>query len=179
MHGLKKAVLILKLDKPLFKTVAYFSLGLFMAGIVAFLKHYFMVYNSTPSERIGYYLTIPTNNIEYGNIYTITISDHYMKIIKSLGFHADSLLKRIVGIPGDKIMITESGVLLNNRLLPKSKAKKIVRGVFLEPVAIGFKYRLQKDEYWVMGEVSNSYDSRYFGVVRRNQILKKAIFLVE
>jgi type IV secretory pathway protease TraF len=47
----------------------------------------------------------------------------------------------------------------------------------LNRLTIGTKYILNKNEYFLLGEGSNSYDSRYFGVVKNDDLRYKAILL--
>ena len=171
----------LKLDSPIIKTSAYFLLGLGIAAVVACGKHYFIAYNPTLSEPIGYYLTIPEWNIKPENVYMITIPEHYMSIIKKLGYNANSgmLLKKVIAKSGDTVAITESGVVINNKLIPDSKAAQSARGVNLDPQPIGYNHVLSNGEYWVLGNTAHSYDSRYFGVITEHQVHKRAIFMFE
>ena len=81
------------------------------------------------------------------------------------------LLKKIVGFSGDKFCIKDNKVYLNN----------VIKGVVLDKNQRGFDLpklkicrKLSYDEAVVMGENIDSYDSRYFGVVRK-QILRRAI----
>jgi type IV secretory pathway protease TraF len=103
-----------------------------------------------------------------------------MQIIKKLGYHADgTLLKELIAHDGDVVEIKKDGVYINNLLVPNSKSQSYVRNVNLLPVPIGYAHKLQNDEYWFIGQSSNSFDSRYFGVISVNQIKKRAIFLFD
>lgn len=144
--------------------------------------------NISISEPIGYYVKLPRpNKIQRGQKYLICVNNNrYIHILKRLGLPSSSgecagnlpyLIKQVVGISGDVIEITASGVLINNKLQPNSKSFTFARGINLYPLPIGYKTILHKDEYFVLGITPHSVDSRYFGIVKRNQIYKQ-VFLI-
>jgi signal peptidase I len=79
----------------------------------------------------------------------------------------DAFIKRIVGIPGDRIEITEGRVYLNGQLLDEDYiAKEDTRGNGLDAQVI------PPNSYIVLGDFrSNSYDSRFWGLVPRENII--------
>lgn len=144
--------------------------------------------NISISEPLGHYLKLPiSGKIRRGNRYLICIpNDNYIGILKRLGlpdtfgqcqFDTPYLIKQVVGIPNDKIEITKYGVLVNNKLQPNSFSFKSARGINLNPLPIGYKTILAKDEYFMLGITPHSVDSRYFGIVKKNQIYKQVILI--
>jgi signal peptidase I len=79
----------------------------------------------------------------------------------------DAFIKRIIGIPGDRIEITEGRVYLNGQLTNENYiAKEDTHGTELEAQII------PPNSYIVLGDFrSNSYDSRYWGLVPRENII--------
>jgi signal peptidase I len=86
-------------------------------------------------------------------------------------------LKRIIGLPGERLKISDNKVILFNDVNPK--------GVVLheEYIDIGNNTDgeqlvvLKDDEYFVMGDNrENSYDSRRFGAISRKAIIGRAWF---
>ena len=86
-------------------------------------------------------------------------------------------VKRIIGIPGDRISITANAVIVNGHTLdetyiapldPKApENNSVLPGITLGP-----------NQYFVMGDNrQNSTDSRYFGYVPRANIIGKAEFV--
>jgi conjugative transfer signal peptidase TraF len=74
------------------------------------------------------------------------------------------LIKRVVGVAGDRVTATDHGVEINGQPVPNSRPLDLdakgqalphVRGIFT----------LKQGEIWTAGEHSNSFDSRYFGPV--------------
>jgi conjugative transfer signal peptidase TraF len=75
------------------------------------------------------------------------------------------LIKRVVGVAGDRVTVTNHGVEINGQPVPNSKPLDLdtkgqalphVRGIFM----------LKQGEIWTAGEHPNSFDSRYFGFVK-------------
>lgn len=82
-------------------------------------------------------------------------------------------IKRIIGVPGDEIMITEDG-----RVLCNGKEEKEGYGITKPGNELRYPIKLEKEEYFVMGDNrENSADSRTFGVIKRNELKGKAILL--
>jgi conjugative transfer signal peptidase TraF len=78
------------------------------------------------------------------------------------------LMKKLVGIPGDQVAITDQGVTINGQIIKNSKLKFMRFAIMILP---GYSHTLQSDEYWLMSDYNaNSLDSRYFGPVSRSQI---------
>ncbi|HAA27862.1 MAG TPA: signal peptidase I [Cyanobacteria bacterium UBA8553] len=81
----------------------------------------------------------------------------------------DTFIKRVIGLPGEKVEIKEGRVYVSDRLLPE---KYIDEKLMYQwgPVTV------PSNSYLVMGDNrDNSYDSRYWGFVPRDNILGKAV----
>ncbi|MBQ5484680.1 MAG: signal peptidase I [Lachnospiraceae bacterium] len=85
-------------------------------------------------------------------------------------------IKRIIGLPGETVQITEEGkIMINGKQLKEDFGLAPIRdpGVAETEVCLG------KDEYFVLGDNRNSSeDSRFFDVgnIRRSQIIGRALF---
>ena len=75
------------------------------------------------------------------------------------------LIKRVMGVAGDRVTVTNHGVEINGQPVPNSRTLDLdtkgralphVRGIFT----------LKQGEIWTAGEHPNSFDSRYFGPVK-------------
>lgn len=79
-------------------------------------------------------------------------------------------VKRVVGLPGEKVKIVESKVYVNDKLL---KQEYLAFDVLTLPEG---SWDIAAGKYFVMGDNrENSNDSRFFGPVEKRFILGKAI----
>lgn len=87
--------------------------------------------------------------------------------------HSSVYVKRIIGLPGEKITIRKGRVYVNGKMLkddPLLNDKMHYSGIAKNGVELG------EDEYFVLGDNrNNSYDSRYeqVGVVKKSDIIGK------
>jgi signal peptidase I len=81
----------------------------------------------------------------------------------------DTFIKRLIGLPGEKVEIKEGRVYINDQLL---REKYIAEKLIYQwgPVTVS------PNSYLVMGDNrDNSYDGRYWGFVPRDNIIGKAV----
>jgi signal peptidase I len=88
-------------------------------------------------------------------------------------------IKRVIGIPGDKIMIKGGSVYLNEKLLDESaylsSDVKTYEGAFL---AEGQAVTVPENEYFVLGDNrGESSDSRTWGFVTKDEIVGKSLLV--
>ena len=82
-------------------------------------------------------------------------------------------VKRIVGLPGEKVEVKNERVYINGKLLAEPY---LAYGVLSDPDG---SWTLKNNEYFVMGDNRpGSNDSRYFGPVESRFLLGKAIAIV-
>lgn len=94
-------------------------------------------------------------------------------------YHDASLyIKRIIGVPGDKVIIKDGMVYINGELLsddPMIQDIMYYSGIAENEVILG------EDEYFVLGDNrNNSYDSRYdqVGIVNKNKIIGRVLIRI-
>ena len=81
------------------------------------------------------------------------------------------LIKRIIGLPGDKVRVTDGEVFVNDQLVDEPYINDITRSEIREVEVPG-------GSVYVMGDNrNNSSDSRYWGPLDAGVILGKAIFV--
>jgi len=88
-------------------------------------------------------------------------------------------IKRVIGIPGDTVMIKNGDVYVNGRLLNQdaflTSSAKTYGGSFLRE---GLAVTIPPDSYFVMGDNrSGSSDSREWGFVPLDSIIGKSFFV--
>jgi signal peptidase I len=89
--------------------------------------------------------------------------------LKKEGYR-EAFVKRIIGIPGDRVEIKEGQVRVNDRLLVESYVDKDLAGGRDFPAQT-----VPPNFYLVLGDNrNNSYDSRYYGFIPRKNIIGRA-----
>jgi conjugative transfer signal peptidase TraF len=161
-----------------------------LIGLICVVAFYdrFMIKNVSISEPLGYYLKLPVGTIEPNKRYLICLEDKkYIDVLQKLGLLKSKnqcptgtvyLMKQVAGMPHDLVQITESGVLINGVLQQNSKGVAKAKGISLYPLPIGYKHILKSNEYFMMGITPTSIDSRYFGVINRNQFYYRAFLFL-
>ncbi len=114
---------------------------------------------------IGIYIKILTNKFEIGDI---------------IIFHSEekksNLLKYIAGYEGHEYCFDFEGILwINGFPLVQKNIKKYPEKLSTE----SFCQILKKDELLVLGDHPNSYDSRYFGPIKKQQIIAQVELALE
>ena len=87
---------------------------------------------------------------------------------------SESLLKRVVGIPGDKLRVIPSGLLLGNDLIFSTDTEKpwnMLRP-FLKTILVqGGELIIPKGNFLILGDNrNNSFDSLHFGLIEEKNI---------
>jgi signal peptidase I len=128
-------------------------------------------------EKISYYFRAP----ERGDVVVFNPT----KTLKAQGFH-DALIKRVIGVPGDRVEIKNGGVYVNYQRLSESyvanREPTLIetcngqdsngKSPFLSQPAI-----IPKDSILVLGDHRiNSYDGRCWGLVSKKDVVGRATF---
>ncbi len=90
------------------------------------------------------------------------------------------IIKRVAGLPGETVRIADGRVWINGEPLCSPPVFRRIRycnaGAFRNPAN---RFRLAPGRYFVLGDFSaDSYDSRYWGGLRRDQICGRAVAIV-
>jgi len=85
-------------------------------------------------------------------------------------------IKRVIGLPGEKISISDGKVYINNSI---HEENYIPFGVITEPNGDNKEWQLSTNEYFLMGDNRpGSNDSRYFGPIEKRFFLGKATTVI-
>ena len=131
--------------------------------------------NITPSVKIGIYITRKYENQIPLKKGTYVIFHKPKKATKNREFYQD-FLKEIVGVYGDDIEIIDNKVYINGEF-KGDIFEKDSYGNSIRTLKAG-KLELKKDEYFVMGTNPKSYDSRYWGAIKQDEILFYGTFCI-
>jgi conjugal transfer pilin signal peptidase TrbI len=85
--------------------------------------------------------------------------------------------KLVVGLPGDKIQIKNETVFVNGDAVAHINPG-IYRSLKVPVGKFDGDYQLASDEYFVLGVNPRSFDSRYWGPIKRDSIEARAIGLI-
>lgn len=165
------------------------SLGLIFIVVVSSFYNNFIVRNISISEPLGYYLKLPIlGDIQKNRRYMICLDEQeYIDIMHRLGlpkvsnqcpFQSPFIIKQVSGMPGDWIMANESGIFINGIYQINTAPILKHKGISLKPLPFTYHHKLESDEYFVLGITRTSYDSRYFGVIKRNQFKNHLVMLM-
>jgi signal peptidase I len=82
-------------------------------------------------------------------------------------------VKRIIGLPNEKIEVKDGKVYINNKLY---REKYLNQSLVTEPSGV---WNIGNSEYFVMGDNRpNSNDSRFFGAIEKRFVLGKALGVI-
>lgn len=159
-------------------TRKYFVLFLVCLNIIAGLFYIFgFRVNLTPSIPIGIY-RLSSESIGKGKyvvfnptqsaLFDEALRRGYLK--KGVTNLYAPLFKKVCASGGDTINIDDSGISVNGRLLDGSKPLIVDNIGDKFPKLKIDQLQLSEDQLLLIGEVYNSFDSRYFGIVNLQNI---------
>ena len=84
----------------------------------------------------------------------------------------DYLIKRVIGLPGDTVEYKDNKLYINNKFVEENFLHKKTSDYSLDGT-------IPKDHYFVVGDNRpDSLDSRYFGLVSKEEILGRTSFVI-
>jgi signal peptidase I len=90
----------------------------------------------------------------------------------------DEFIKRIIGLPNEKITVKEGQVFINDQLLNEPYLPQETKTLAAKAIPEDTSVLIPADSYMVFGDNRNhSFDSRSFGPISNNKITGKAWFI--
>ena len=84
--------------------------------------------------------------------------------------HDEYLIKRVIGLPDDYIEYKDNKLYING---------KYVKEEFKRKKQDDLVFKVPKDKYYVLGDNrNNSLDSRYFGAIKKDELLGKTSLVI-
>ncbi len=88
---------------------------------------------------------------------------------------SDFYLKRIIGLPGERIKVEDNKIIIYNNDNPRGLV--LPEEYLAEPTPGSISVTLAVDEYFVLGDNRDaSFDSRRFGAVKRKALVGRVLF---
>lgn len=120
------------------------------------------VYDKLIVDKLSYHFTNP----QRGEIVVFSPTDGIRKDNPSL---KDAFIKRVIGLPGDKVEVTGGSVYINGQPLRENYIEAVPQYNY-GPVTV------PPNSYLVLGDNrNNSYDSHFWGFVPQDKIIGRAI----
>ncbi len=161
-----------KVENPWVEAVKTIGLSIFLAiGIRSFVAEarYIPSGSMLPTLQINDRLIVDKISYDFqnpkrGDIVVFSPTD----ALKQQNFK-DAFIKRVIGLPGDKVEVKEGRVYINNQPIQEKYIEDQPNYRF-GPVTV------PDNEYLVLGDNrNNSYDSHYWGFVPRKNIIGRAV----
>lgn len=90
-----------------------------------------------------------------------------------LKYRNNDLIKRVIGLPNDKIKVENGKLYINNKEVKENYINSYTASYDFDEIT------LKDNEYFVMGDNRyNSYDSRNFGTIMKNNIIGRVEFRI-
>lgn len=143
--------------------------GVLMLAVPASMASARFVWNVTPSAPLGIY-SIVHGDGRVGDRVAVQPAPPLAADLERRGVlqRGKVLIKRIMAGQGDMVCRGGGEVTVNGALVAVAKSKSS-SGVWL-PVWQGCR-KLEHADVFLLGETADSYDGRYFGVTRRNEVI--------
>lgn len=149
---------------------------LFVTGILKMIYQNIKIFiNITPSIPIGLYFLRPYNKEISLEKRTFVVFPVPEKATKNREYYED-FIKEIVATYQDNIEVINNKIYINYQFMGDILEKDSY-GNSIRTLKNG-KQELKEDEYFVMGSNPKSYDSRYWGAVKKQDIMYYGTFYI-
>lgn len=163
-----------KLITSKFSTIIFILL--ITIGILKFFNQDVKIFfNITSSIRPGLYIMREYNKklpLKKGTFIIFSVPE---KAVKNRKYY-QNFIKEIVGVYGDSIEVIDNKIYINQEF-KGDIFEKDSYGNSIRTLKEG-KQEIKENEYFVMGENPKSYDSRYWGAIKQQDILYFGTFYI-
>ena len=156
------------------------ALIMLLLSLAAVLHRTQLWINTSDSLPAGLYQARPLLQLARGDLVLACVPELFAHYAYERGYLMSGrcrggvapIGKYVAAAGGDEVEITPRGISVNSHLLPHS-APRARDGNGLELFSPTLRRRLGDDELLLVNSVAASFDSRYFGVVQRGQLLAR------
>ena len=104
------------------------------------------------------------------SLYKLAKIDRFDIVVLDEEYDDEIIIKRIIGLPGETVEIKDGDIYINDILMPDDEYA-------YGDTSDYDKITLGNDEYFILGDNRLiSKDSRYFGAVKKDDIMGEAVF---
>ena len=162
--------------KKIKKKSLFLPLFLIILNILGIYTRKYFVLNISSSIPIGIYKVDKSTDFKRGDIVTFSTKKYkdildYPGSIKNITFS-----KYIAGISGDYIRIENNKIYVNNK--EKGNIFKVDGLNNRLPQLKEKEYIVKEDEVFVLGTNDKSFDSRYYGCIKKSDVIYKLVPLI-
>jgi len=148
-----------------------------LATTVFFIKKagYHVIYSATNSMPKGFYLVVPSKNIQQNDIVEFTPPKHIIDFVKDLHWlpQSNTLIKYVFAISGDYVCVCDNAIWVNHKLIGRVYAEYEPKKPLPQTQICS---KLKTNEYLLLStKQERSFDGRYFGATTIDSIKGKAI----
>ena len=159
--------------KKIKKKSLFLPLFLIILNILGIYTRKYFVLNISSSIPIGIYKVDKSIDFKRGDIVTFSTKKYkdildYPGSIKNITFS-----KYIAGISGDYIRIENNKIYINNK--EKGNIFKVDGLNNRLPQLKEKEYIVKEDEVFVLGTNDKSFDSRYYGCIKKSDVIYKLV----
>ena len=152
------------------RTLIFSGMAIAMIGLP---RVSLLILNVTPSVPVGLYVTSPAELVR-GDFVLVArdTAAHRAAVAKGLIRPGMRLLKRVAGLPGNRVCMFGQTVWINGSIKVSSRpadghGRALRTGRGCRVMAAG--------QLFVLGSYRNSFDSRYFGPICRDDVVSRVV----
>jgi len=154
--------------------LACLAIGVLVASVVGHWPP-LLIWNASASAPIGLYAVLPEHRITRGDLVLADPPEQIRFLAAErrylpLGVR---LIKRIAGLSGDQICSQDRVVSINGQIVATRMSQDPAGRAM--PTWMGCRTLGERDVFLLMAGIPDSFDGRYFGVVRRASIIGRLI----
>lgn len=134
-----------------------------------------LIYNASASAPIGFYRVLPRQRLHLGDLLVATAPEPAQLLAAERGYlpRGVPLVKRVAALPGDRVCSEGEVISINNAPVAFGLAED--RAGRPLPGWRGCQVLGPREIFLLMADVTDSFDSRYFGPVTTDAVIGRLV----